>query len=225
MEGFGFPHFSPHSGAPVTLLYCPENACMSLGGGPIPPPQGGPGMARTVAKEQPDRAAIASVAADLAALQQMSPADLAEKYLALFGAPPRSRNKDFLRKRLAWRIQELAEGGLSERALARIEELGPAALAAWRHPARAGATSSTRAPMKSAARDPRLPPTGTVLTRVHGTTEHAVTVLDGSFEYRGERYRSLSKIARVITGTPWNGYLFFFGRANGTKARAGAGRR
>ncbi len=49
-----------------------------------------------------------------------------------------------------------------------------------------------------------------------------MTILDDGFEYDGERYRSLSKIARVITGTPWNGYLFFFGRANGTKSRAGA---
>jgi hypothetical protein len=175
-------------------------------------------MAREVAREQPDRATIAGVAADLAALREMTPADLAEKYVALFGAAPRSRNKDFLRKRLAWRIQELAEGGLSERALARIEELGPEALASWRRPARAG-TASPRA-----ARDPRLPVVGTVLTRIHGTAEHTVTVLDDGFEYRGERYRSLSKIARVITGTPWNGYLFFFGRTNGTKARAGAGR-
>jgi hypothetical protein len=182
-------------------------------------------MARGAAKKEPDLAAIAGVAADLAALQQMTSADLAAKYAALFGVPPRSRNKDFLRKRLAWRIQELAEGGLSERALARIEELGPAALAAWRRPARTGASTSPRAPLKTAARDPRLPAVGTVLTRTHGTTEHSVTILDDGFEYCGERYRSLSKIARVITGTPWNGYLFFFGRANGTKARAGAGLR
>jgi Protein of unknown function (DUF2924) len=193
---------------------------MSLGGGPNLPPQGVPRMAGGPAREQPDRAAIAGVAADLAALQQMNPASLAEKYVALFGVPPRSRNKDFLRKRLAWRIQELAEGGLSERALARIEELGPAALAAWRRPARSGTSASPRAKLEAAERDPRLPAVGTVLTRIHGTTEHTVTVLDDGFEYQGERYRSLSKIARVITGTPWNGYLFFFGRANGTKARA-----
>jgi hypothetical protein len=181
-------------------------------------------MAREATREQPDRATIAGVAAELAALRQMTPSDLAAKYVALYGCSPRSRNKDFLRKRLAWRIQELAEGGLSERALARIEELRPEALVQWRRPARAVTATSARA-LRAAARDPRLPSAGTVLTRVHGTTEHSVTVLDDGFEYRGGRYRSLSKIARVITGTPWNGYLFFFGRANGTKARAGAGRR
>ena len=180
-------------------------------------------MARGAVREQPNRAAIATVAADLAALQRMTGPELANRYVALFGLPPRSRNKDFLRKRLAWRIQELAEGGLSERALARIEELGVPAFAALRR--RANPAVPTRAGVEGAVRDPRLPSVGTVLTRVHGTTEHTVTVLIDGFEYRGERYRSLSKIARVITGTPWNGYLFFFGRANGTKARAGVARR
>jgi hypothetical protein len=182
-------------------------------------------MARGGVREQPDRATIAGVAAELAALRQMTSTDLAEKYVALFGAPPRSRNKDFLRKHLAWRIQELAEGGLSERALARIEELGSEAFASWPRPARTGAAASPRSTLETAARDPRLPSVGSVLMRIHGTTEHTVTVLDNGFEYRGERYRSLSKIARVITGTPWNGFLFFFGRANGTKARVEAGRR
>ena len=70
------------------------------------------------------RAVVAQMGADLAALSHFTGPELAEKYLVLFGQPARSRNKYFLRKRLAWRIQELAEGGLSERALARIEELG-----------------------------------------------------------------------------------------------------
>ena len=152
----------------------------------------------------------------------MTGAELAEKYLALFGQAARSRNKDFLRKRLAWRIQELAEGGLSERALTRIEELGVDALVSWRSRARAGTHASPRPPSEGAVRDPRLPSVGTVIRRVHSTTDHSVTILDEGFEYRGERFRSLSKIARVITDTPWNGYLFFFGRANGTKPRAGA---
>jgi hypothetical protein len=169
-----------------------------------------------------DGAAVARTAADLSALSRMTGAELAEKYRVLFEQPARSRNKVFLRKRLAWRIQELAEGGLSERALARIEELGADALVSWRRPVRAKTLASSRPASGGAARDPRLPPAGTVVTRIHGTTEHRVTVLDDDFEYRGDRYRSLSKIARVITGTPWNGYLFFFGRSKGTKPRPGA---
>src|SRR4051794_29478160 len=59
----------------------------------------------------------------LATLRQMGVTQLREKYLALFGEPTRSGNRDFLFKRLAWRIQALAEGGLSERAKRRAEEL------------------------------------------------------------------------------------------------------
>lgn len=59
------------------------------------------------------------------------------------------------------------------------------------------------------ARDPRLPPPGAVLTRIHGDVAHAVHITETGFEYEGRRYRSLSGIARAITGTNWNGYLFF----------------
>ena len=59
------------------------------------------------------------------------------------------------------------------------------------------------------ARDPRLPNAGTLLKRVHGKTEHVVKVLQNDFEYKGKRHRSLSAIAREITGTSWNGFLFF----------------
>ena len=165
--------------------------------------------------------AVVRTAADLATLSRMSGADLAEKYLVLFGQIPRSRNKDFLRKRLAWRIQELAEGGLSERALARIVELGADAFAARRRPARPAAPGAPPRGSRDGVRDPRLPPVGTVVRRTHGSKDYEVKVLDDGFEYEGERHRSISKIARLITGTPWNGYLFFFGRAKGTKARSG----
>jgi len=58
-------------------------------------------------------------------------------------------------------------------------------------------------------RDPRLPPVGTVLTKERGRQTHQVTVLADGFEYKGEKYRSLSKIARLITGVNWNGFAFF----------------
>lgn len=90
------------------------------------------------------RTVVVQMGADLAALSRFTGPELTERYLVLFGQPARSRNKDFLRKRLAWRIQELAEGGLSERALARIEELGADALALWRRLARGVAASPTR---------------------------------------------------------------------------------
>src|ERR1035441_9306128 len=121
-------------------------------------------MGRPTPTARCDKGAVAArMGADLAALSRFTGPELAEKYLVLFGQPARSRNKVFLRKRLAWRIQELAEGGLSERALARIEELGPAALASWRRPTRAGAAASPRVPLEMVARDPRLPAVWTVL--------------------------------------------------------------
>jgi transposase-like protein len=134
-------------------------------------------------------AVVVRMGAELAALSRFTSPELAEKYLVLFGQPARSRNKDFLRKRLAWRIQELAEGGLSERALARIEELGANPLATWRRPTRTETPASPRPPSVGAVRDPRLPPAGSVVRRIHGTTDHSVIVLDDGFEYRGERYR------------------------------------
>ena len=163
-------------------------------------------------------ASILSTAADLAALDRMSGPELIERYLNIFGEPPRSRNKVFLRKRLAWRIQELAEGGLSEKTLERIKELGPTALAAWKRPGRSPSTPRAKTPQPE--RDPRLPKTGTVLRRTYSNVEYVVTVLDRGFEYQGETYRSLSKIARVVTGTPWNGYLFFLGRAGGKREQS-----
>lgn len=162
--------------------------------------------------------AVLTTAAELAALSCMTGPELSEKYLALFGTPPRSRNRDFLRKRLAWRIQELAEGGLSEKAVARIKELGPAALASWKRTARPAAPAAAR-PAR-ALRDPRLPRVGTVLNRTYADRDHVVIVREHGFEYQGETYGSLSRIARLITATPWNGYVFFLGRGIGKKGRS-----
>ena len=118
-------------------------------------------MKRTPSTAPAEDAAVVRTATDLAALGRMTGSELARKYVELFGQPARSHNKDFLRKRLAWRIQELTEGGLSERALARIEELAPPELAAVRRPGRLRTTASSAALSMKAARDPRLPPVGT----------------------------------------------------------------
>ncbi|MFP2962575.1 DUF2924 domain-containing protein, partial [Myxococcus sp. 1LA] len=78
------------------------------------------------------RTQLADVPQQLAALASMSVPDLAAKYLELYGEPTRSRNRDYLKKRLAFRIQELAEGGLSARAVTRISELGDKLPERWR---------------------------------------------------------------------------------------------
>ncbi|KAA0250330.1 MAG: DUF2924 domain-containing protein [Acidobacteria bacterium] len=174
-------------------------------------------MASRTSNQRADRANVAATAAKLAALGRMTGPELAAQYETLFGAPPRSRNRQYLRKRLAYRIQELAEGGLSPRALDRIDQLIRLAPPPWRRPAAGSHGLAAQPRLAPATRDPRLPSPGTVLTRIHRGVEHRVTVLVDGFEYRDERYRSLSKIARKITGTPWNGFLFFFGRSGGTR--------
>jgi len=161
-------------------------------------------------------AAVTNTRRELVALDAMTVGELAEKYRALFGIPTRTRNKEYLRKHIAWRIQELAEGGLSPRALERIEHLAPQAPVRWQVRVKPDTTAGHSATPVEPARDPRLPPVGTVLTRVHNGVEHKVIVLANGFEYNGQCHRSLSKVARLIAGTPWNGFTFFFGRAVGT---------
>jgi hypothetical protein len=148
--------------------------------------------------------------AEIAALSDMTVAELAATYQRLFGEPTRSRNKDYLRKRLAWKIQADAEGGLSLKALARIDELGDELPDRWKARLRPSASPDlTVTAPKEPLRDRRLPPPGTVLTRVHGGVQHRVTVHEDSFEYEGKAFKSLSAIARQITGVAWNGFTFF----------------
>ena len=154
-----------------------------------------------------ERKAVAGVAVQLAALNAMTVAELRNKYENVFGEPTRSHNKDYLRKKIAWRIQEIAEGGLSERARARIEELAIGAPDQWRAPGM-GSAAAQGGP-GGAPRDPRLPTAGTVLSRTYKGSDHQVRVLGKGFEYRETQYPSLSKIAREITGTNWNGFAFF----------------
>lgn len=159
------------------------------------------------------RRSIAGIPRQLAALREMTVGQLRERYREVFGEPTRSRNKDFLRKKVAWRIQELAEGGLSDHARARIDELSEHVPVRWRSSrngtAEPQATAEDSVAVAPGTRDPRLPEAGTVITREHGGVEHRVTVLEDGFEYGGQRFASLSKVARAISGTNWNGYLFF----------------
>jgi hypothetical protein len=169
-----------------------------------------------------DRAAAATVSEQLVALEKMTVGELAEKYREVFGVPTRTRNKPYLQKRVAWRIQELAQGGLSERALARIEELAPLAPVRWRPEKLSDGAAITKggAIITGRSHDPRLPAPGSVLVRVHKGVEHRVTVLADGFEFKGERHQTLSRIAKLITGTQWNGHLFFGTQRRTRKAQA-----
>ena len=159
---------------------------------------------------------VTTIDRELALLRRMTPAQLRERYLQVFGEPSRSGNKDFLVKRIAWRVQSLAEGGLSERARRRAEELARDADIRTTIPrtakTSAGATTHTQA--VAVSHDPRLPIPGTVLSRQYRGRTVQVRVLSSGFDYEGERYRSLSAIAKAVTGSHWNGHLFF-GLRNG----------
>lgn len=171
-------------------------------------------MSKTTFQARASAYELGDIPRQLAALEQMNARELAEKYRALYGEPTRSQNKNYLRKRLAWRIQELAEGGLPERALALIAQLGDELPERWRMRLAAKTKEACPAPALE-PRDSRVPPVGTVLRRVFGGVAHEVTVCAEGFEYAGERFKTLSAIAKHITGTPWNGFLFF-----GLKKRA-----
>jgi hypothetical protein len=152
--------------------------------------------------------------ATLNALRRLTIAQLRDKYLEVFSEPTRSGNKDYLFKKLAWRIQSLAEGTLSERARRRAEELARDADLRTTLPrppkAKAGATVRTVAlRARGATPHDRLPVAGTVLTRKYRGRQIEAKVLAQGFEYQGHVYRSLSAVAKAVTGSHWNGLLFF----------------
>jgi hypothetical protein len=158
-----------------------------------------------------------NIPAELAALKKMKAKALREKYRELFGEESRSGNRQWLFRRCAWRIQSLAEGELSERALHRARQLARDVDIRMMPPAELDDVASdctpalnmTAFPRIQRNLDARLPMPGTKLTRVFKGHKYQVEVLDNGFEYDGEKYRSLSAVAHTITGSHWNGYLFF----------------
>ncbi len=148
------------------------------------------------------------------ALRQMTVAELRGEWNRLFGEPTRSRNRDYLFRRLAWRMQEIEHGGLSDCAKTRMAELvsGTAARARTPREALDAATVANQPkadPVSGPKRDPRLPAPGTVISRTYRGRELRLLVLDDGFELDGAHYRSLSEAARAVTGSRWNGRLFF----------------
>ena len=152
-----------------------------------------------------------SMLSEINRLRQMTVAELQAEWLRLYGEPSRSRNRDFLWRRLAWRVQELAHGGLSDRARARIDELAPDTFVRARVPATAPQmpASATESRQRRPVRDLRLPTPGSVITKQWRGREIEVVVRDDGFEWDGQLFTSLSAVARAVTGARWNGHLFF----------------
>ena len=126
----------------------------------------------------------------LAALKAMSVNELKTEWQAMFDAPAPNNSRTFLESRLAYRIQELTYGGPDKQTRRLLDLL-------------ADEVEGTL------TRKSHNPVVGTKLIREWDGIAHTVTVLKEGFEWGGQRYKSLSAVARAITGTRWNGYRFF----------------
>jgi hypothetical protein len=135
------------------------------------------------------------VLAELAGLKTAPTLALKAKWRQLFETEPPPFNRRFLESRLAYRIQELAYGGLKPQTVERLDALADHYFG--------------NNPVKRRTRLADRPIAGTRLIREWQGVEHCVTVRDADYEYRGRPYKSLSSIARTITGTRWNGWVFF----------------
>jgi len=143
-----------------------------------------------------------NVLAEIARLERLDQTGLKERWRELFGTEPPAYRRGFLVKGLAFRIQELVFGGLSPAAGARLDQLIE--------------KQETATPENAGRRaDEGKLMIGTTLVREWDGVEHRVTVIGDGFEWQGRRYKSLSAAARAITGTRWNGPLFFGLRRHG----------
>jgi hypothetical protein len=148
----------------------------------------------------------------IAGLQQMKIKPLKERYRELFGEDSHSSNHTYLVRRIAWRLQAIAIGDLSEHARARAAELACDA------DLRLQPTSSVCRQIEriraneqqtTSSCDPRIPPVGQTVTRAYRGRTVAVKIRADGFEWNGRVYGSLSAVAWHATGTRWNGYAFF----------------
>lgn len=143
----------------------------------------------------------------VAKLSDLTIGQLAAKYEKLFGEKCRSRNRRYVHRRIAWKLQADDEGGLSEQAILRATVVAGESLIRLTPPkSRKSKKEESKVPEKW---DSRLPSPGNLIERQYkGQTLHVLVLTEG-FEYDGERYKSLTAVARAITGTHCNGFHFF----------------
>src|SRR5579862_3778699 len=150
---------------------------------------------------------------EIAAMQRLTVKQLRARYAEVYGEGTSASNRVWLIKRIAWRLQALAEGDLSERARRRAAELANDADLRLYPPK--VATRATTAPERTETAvlpfktDERLPLPGTIITRDYKGNVVQVRVLQSGFEYAGQVYKSLSAVAKAVTGSHVNGYAFF----------------
>ena len=147
---------------------------------------------------------------EVAALERLTVGQLRQRFAELFGEATHASNRAWLVKRIAWRMQALAEGDLSERARRRAAELARDADLRLNAPRSQTATATTPEPVSVPTPvDHRLPPPGTILTRPYKGQLVQVQVLTEGFAFAGRVYPSLSAVAKAVTGSHTNGFLFF----------------
>jgi hypothetical protein len=151
-----------------------------------------------------------NVAKELATLEAMKVAELQARYAQVFGEETRIGSKTLLVNRIIWRLQALAEGDLSERARKRAAELAQDTDLRLLPPRQKQLvpTSAQKSRKVNGIAAP-LPLPGTILTRWYKGKTLSVQVLRHGLEYNGQVYKSLSAVAKAITGSHTSGFLFF----------------
>lgn len=149
---------------------------------------------------------------EVAAMKRMTVGELQSKYAEVYGESTNGRHKQWLFKRIAWRMQANEHGGLSDRALARAREIANTSDLRTTPPD--NTTSPPRripgtVQIHPPAGDDRLPAVGLTISRDYKGITYEVKVCKAGFEFEGEFYKSLTAIAGIITGSHWNGYRFF----------------
>jgi len=156
-----------------------------------------------------------NITKEVAGLQKLTVKELQARYAQAFGEATNGHHKAWLIKRIAWRLQAIAEGDLSERARQRAAELAIDADLRLSPPKLAATTPAPERTLTivQTQGDVRLPIAGTIITRLYRGRTLQVKVLPRGFEYEGEIYKSLSAVAKFITGQHCNGFHFFrFGK-------------
>ncbi len=169
---------------------------------------------RTATKPKPqglprpgeDAATDGAVLGQLAAMQKLSVNELKAKWEALFGTPAPNNARAFLELRIGYRIHELIYAGLTKETRRVLDLLADEV--------------EGKVTRKSMVADPRNPVVGTRLVREWDGAEHTVTVLREGYDWQGRKFRSLSAVAKAITGTNWNGFRFFGMREKKRESRA-----
>jgi Protein of unknown function (DUF2924) len=139
-------------------------------------------------------------------------------YRQVFGQPTHSNHRDHLIRRITWKLQSSKYGDVSESILKRALEIANEGDLNGRpgHPRRRGSLKRRRARQVNQTLRP-----GAELSRTYRERTIVVKVLDDGFEYEGKRFSSLSAVARAVTGTPWNGLVFFGLKKRELKKRRG----